>query len=60
MTLWTSPGAGHSWPGGHLGLRLSLLLGRTSREVDAAKSIWEFGLRLAGLDVHEPDYQCRG
>jgi poly(3-hydroxybutyrate) depolymerase len=47
VTLWTSRGAGHTWPGGHLGLLLSLLLGRTSREIDATKSIWEFGLRHA-------------
>ena len=50
VTLWTSRGAraGHTWPGGHLGLLLSLFLGRTSREIDATKSIWEFGLRHAG------------
>jgi polyhydroxybutyrate depolymerase len=47
VTLWTSRGAGHSWPGGHLGLRLSLYLGRTSKEIDASSSIWEFGLRHA-------------
>jgi poly(3-hydroxybutyrate) depolymerase len=45
VTLWTSRGAGHTWPGGHLGLLLSLYLGRTSREIDATKSIWEFGQR---------------
>ena len=45
VTLWTSRGAGHTWPGGHLGLLLSLYLGRTSREIDATKSIWDFGLR---------------
>ncbi len=47
VTLWTSRGAGHTWPGAHLGLMLSLFLGRTSREIDATKSIWEFGLRHA-------------
>ncbi len=47
VTLWTSRGAGHTWPGGHLGLLLSLFLGRTSREIDATTSIWEFGLRHA-------------
>jgi hypothetical protein len=26
---------------------LGLFLGRTSREIDASKSIWEFGLRHA-------------
>jgi polyhydroxybutyrate depolymerase len=48
VTLWTSRGAGHTWPGAHLGLLLSLFLGRTSREIDATRSIWEFGLRHAG------------
>jgi polyhydroxybutyrate depolymerase len=48
VTLWTSRRAGHTWPGGHLGLMLSLFLGRTSKEIDATKSIWEFGLRHAG------------
>jgi len=48
VTLWTSRGAGHTWPGGHLGLLLSLSLGRTSKEIDATKSIWAFGLRHAG------------
>ncbi len=48
VSLWTSRGAGHTWPGGHHGLLLSLFLGRASREIDATKSIWEFGLRHAG------------
>jgi polyhydroxybutyrate depolymerase len=48
VTLWTSRKAGHTWPGGHLGLLLGLFLGRTSREIDATKSIWEFGLHHAG------------
>jgi polyhydroxybutyrate depolymerase len=47
VTLWTSRKAGHTWPGGHLGLPLRLFLGRTSREIDATKSIWDFGLRHA-------------
>ena len=47
VTMWTSQGAGHTWPGGHLGLLLSLFLGRTSREIDATTLIWEFGLRHA-------------
>jgi len=47
VTLWTSRGAGHTWPGGHPGLLLRLFLGRTSREIDATTSIWEFGLRHA-------------
>jgi polyhydroxybutyrate depolymerase len=48
VTLWTSTGAGHTWPGGHIGVLLRLLLGRTSREIDASQSIWEFGLRHDG------------
>jgi polyhydroxybutyrate depolymerase len=48
VTLWTSRKAGHTWPGGHLGLLLSLYLGRTSREINATTSIWGFGLRHAG------------
>jgi polyhydroxybutyrate depolymerase len=48
VTLWTSTGAGHTWPGGHIGLLLRLFLGRTSREIDASQAIWEFGLRHAG------------
>jgi len=47
VTLWTSRGAGHTWPSGHLGLLGSLILGRTSQEIDATTSIWEFGLRHA-------------
>ena len=47
VTLWTSRGAGHTWPGGHLGLLASLFLGRASREIDATQSIWEFGQRHA-------------
>jgi poly(3-hydroxybutyrate) depolymerase len=47
VTLWTPRGAGHTWPGAHLGLLLSLFLGRTSREIDATTLIWEFGLRHA-------------
>jgi polyhydroxybutyrate depolymerase len=47
VTLWTFRDAGHSWPGGHLGIFLGFYLGRTSREIDASQSIWEFGLRHA-------------
>jgi polyhydroxybutyrate depolymerase len=42
VTLFTSKGAGHTWPGGHLGLFLRLVLGRTSREIDATAKIWDF------------------
>ena len=42
VTLFTSKGAGHTWPGGHLGLFLRLLHGRTSTEIDATETIWNF------------------
>jgi polyhydroxybutyrate depolymerase len=42
VTLFTSKGAGHTWPGGHLGLYLRLFLGRTSTEIDATAKIWDF------------------
>lgn len=42
VTLWTSKGAGHTWPGGRGGLLLHALLGRTSKEVDASREIWSF------------------
>ena len=42
VTLFTSKGAGHTWPGGHLGLFLRLFLGRTSTEIDATTRIWDF------------------
>ncbi len=47
VTLWTIPGGGHTWPGGHLGLLLTLLLGRTSRDIDASEAIWRFGAEHA-------------
>jgi polyhydroxybutyrate depolymerase len=42
VTLFTSKGAGHTWPGAHLGLFLRLFLGRTSMEIDATSAIWDF------------------
>lgn len=42
VTLFVSKGAGHTWPGGRLGLFLRLLLGRTSTEIDATSTIWDF------------------
>jgi polyhydroxybutyrate depolymerase len=48
VTLFTSKGAGHTWPGGHPGLFLRLFLGRTSREIDATSRIWEFAQAHAG------------
>jgi polyhydroxybutyrate depolymerase len=48
VTLWTSQGAGHTWPGAHLGLFLRLFLGRTSQEMDATREIWSFAGRHAG------------
>jgi polyhydroxybutyrate depolymerase len=48
VTLWTSQGAGHTWPGAQLGLLLRLFLGRTSHEIDATREIWSFAGRHAG------------
>jgi polyhydroxybutyrate depolymerase len=42
VRLWTFQGAGHTWPGAHLGLFLRLVLGRTSKEIDATQEIWNF------------------
>jgi polyhydroxybutyrate depolymerase len=42
VTLYTSKGAGHTWPGGHAGLLMRLFLGRTSTEIDATSKIWDF------------------
>ena len=42
VTLFTSKGAGHTWPGGRMGLFLRLFLGRTSTEIDATSRIWDF------------------
>jgi polyhydroxybutyrate depolymerase len=48
VTLFTSKGAGHTWPGAHPGLFMRLLLGRTSAEIDATSKIWEFERAHAG------------
>jgi len=48
VTLFTSKGAGHTWPGGHLGPFLRLLLGRTSTEIDATAKTWAFDRTHAG------------
>ncbi len=50
VTLFTSKGAGHTWPGGHAGLLLRLFLGRTSTEIDASSRIWDFARAHAGED----------
>lgn len=42
VTLWTSRGAGHTWPGRRMGLLLRPFLGRTSQEIDASREIWSF------------------
>jgi polyhydroxybutyrate depolymerase len=42
VTLWTSAEAGHTWPGHPGAPPMRLLLGRTSREVDATLEIWRF------------------
>ncbi len=48
VTLFTSKGAGHTWPGGHAGLFLRLFLGRTSTEIDATSKIRDFARAHAG------------
>ena len=40
VTWFVSEGAGHTWPGSRLPLFLRLVLGRTSREIDATAEIW--------------------
>ena len=40
VTLWECARAGHTWPGARLPLGLRLLLGRTSRHIDATAEIW--------------------
>jgi polyhydroxybutyrate depolymerase len=40
VTLFISRGAGHTWPGARLPLFLRLILGRTSKEIDATAEIW--------------------
>ncbi|MGC8634283.1 MAG: alpha/beta hydrolase family esterase [Candidatus Limnocylindrales bacterium] len=47
VTLWTMRGAGHTWPGGSMGLIARLRLGPTSREPDATGEIWAFFRRHA-------------
>ncbi len=48
VVLYTLRGAGHTWPGGHGNLLTRLLLGATSRDVDATSEIWSFFRRHAG------------
>ena len=40
VTLFIARGAGHTWPGSRLPLFIRLMLGRTSREVDATTEMW--------------------
>jgi polyhydroxybutyrate depolymerase len=48
VVLWTVRRAGHTWPGGGgMGLLARLVLGRTSREIDATGEIWAFYRRHA-------------
>ena len=44
VALYTIDGGGHTWPGGYLGFIGGLLLGRTSREIDATELIWAFAM----------------
>jgi poly(3-hydroxybutyrate) depolymerase len=48
VTLFTSKGAGHAWPGGHAGLLLRLFFGRTSTEINATSTIWNFARAHSG------------
>jgi polyhydroxybutyrate depolymerase len=48
IALYTSAGAGHTWPGARRNLFLRLFLGKTSREIDATAEIAAFGARHAG------------
>ena len=47
VVLWTVRGGGHSWPGRSMGLIARLLLGSTTREIDATREIWAFHRRHA-------------
>jgi len=42
VVLWISADAGHTWPGHPGGLVSDLLLGKTSRELDATRELWTF------------------
>jgi polyhydroxybutyrate depolymerase len=48
VTLWTARGAGHTWPGAHMGVLFRVLLGRTTSEIDATAELWAFAERHAG------------
>lgn len=54
VTLWTFAGAGHTWPGHPAGFPLGLVVGRTSREVDATEAIWRFLRRHEGEGSDRP------
>ena len=41
VILYTIQGGGHTWPGGYQYLP-EFLIGKTSRDVDATKTIWTF------------------
>lgn len=46
VVLWACHGAGHTWPGGRLTHPLlRLWMGRTSSEIDATDTLWQFYLR---------------
>ena len=48
VVLWTVRGGGHTWPGGRTGLAIRLLLGRTTRDVDATARIAAFAALHTG------------
>jgi len=47
VTLWTFADAGHTWPGQSVSGPLRMLLGHSSRELDATEEIWRFFERHA-------------
>ncbi len=42
VTLWSSKGAGHTWPGSRMNLLMRFFLGRISNEINASREIWSF------------------
>ena len=53
LLLFEIVGGGHTWPGGVQYLP-ELLVGRTSREIEASETIWEFLRRFRLESVREP------
>jgi polyhydroxybutyrate depolymerase len=53
LLLYEIAGGGHTWPGGVQYLP-ELLVGRTSRELEASEAIWEFLRRFRLESGREP------